>query len=306
MTLLRFHILILGLVLFSSTLLFGQVTEPKKKDLFSVLESDSIPEIDMGADTVNAYLRKKGKTKKKKTKKKVFYGIKTKKGYTRVGDGERVIIELFYVLKKYQDPNPYIPEIYVWDMSEGKIKKVSKVPEDKRQIYKILHGPYKKLYNGEIIEEGVFYVGTKTSRWEKYDKKNILIGKTKYYRGWPKEAKITYFDGGYKKPKEVIPYEYGIKQGNYYLFSDNGMVKIKGQFENGKRVGKWTEYFDKSERKQREIQYQEDAYAEDIEPVITKEWNDKGAVIILDGKTVEPGSIKEEDPIKKRLKRKTY
>ena len=107
-------------------------------------------------------------------------------------------------------------------------------------------------------------------------------------------------------PKEVIPIEYGMKEGDYYLFSENGMVKLKGEYENGVRVGKWTEYFDKSERKLREIQYQEDPYADVTEPVITKEWNEKGNVIIVDGKAVEPGSVKDEDPIKKRLKRKTY
>ena len=170
---------------------------------------------------------------------------------------------------------------------------------------KILHGPYQKLYNGEVVEEGVFYIGTKHARWEKYDKKYTLLGKTKYYRGWPKEAKITYFDGAYKKPKEVIPVEYGIIQGDYYLFSDNGMVKMTGQYENGKRVGKWVEYFNNSETRQREIQYQEDSYSEYIEPVIKKEWNERGTVILIDGKPVEAGTV-EEDPIKKRLKRKTY
>jgi hypothetical protein len=39
-------------------------------------------------------------TKKKKVKKKVFYGIKTKKGFTRKGVGDRVTYELFYYLKK--------------------------------------------------------------------------------------------------------------------------------------------------------------------------------------------------------------
>jgi hypothetical protein len=38
-------------------------------------------------------------TKKKKVKKKVFYGIKTKKGFTRRGTGERVSFEIFYYLK---------------------------------------------------------------------------------------------------------------------------------------------------------------------------------------------------------------
>jgi antitoxin component YwqK of YwqJK toxin-antitoxin module len=300
----RSYVLFILLAVFCSTILFAQDTEVKKKNVFSVLETDSIPTIDMGADTVNAYLRKKGKSRKKKTKKKVFYGIKTRKGFTREGMGERVTLELFYVLKKYREPNAFVPEIYVFDITKRKIIKVREIPEDKRQIYRILHGPYKKLYNGEVVEEGVFYVGTKNARWEKYSKKDVLIGKTKYFRGWPKEAKITYWDAAYKKPKEVIPVEYGIIQGDYYLFSENGMVKMTGQYENGKRVGKWIEYFDNKERRQREIQYQEDPYEEYKEPVIAKEWNERGTVIMIDGKAVEAGTV-EEDPIKKRLKRKT-
>ena len=37
---------------------------------------------------------------KKKPKKKVYYGIKTKKAFTRKGYGDKTTIELFYVLKK--------------------------------------------------------------------------------------------------------------------------------------------------------------------------------------------------------------
>src|SRR6185369_11486279 len=44
-------------------------------------------------------------TKKKKPKRKVFYGIKTKKGFTRKGFGEKMQLELFYVLKK-KDEKP--------------------------------------------------------------------------------------------------------------------------------------------------------------------------------------------------------
>jgi len=300
---LRHFILFFLFCLLSSSLVFAQ--EPaKKKNVFYVLETDSIPEIDMGADTVNAYLRKKGRTgKKKKGKKKTFYGLKTRRGFTRAGDGERVTVELFFTLKKYREPNAFVPEIYVWDMTTGKIKKVAKIEEEKRKDYRILHGPYTRLYNGEVIEEGVFYIGTKNARWEKYDKKSILIGKTKYFRGWPKEAKIQYFDDARKRPKEVIPYAYGLKEGDYYLFSEKGNIKLKGQYENGRRVGQWVEYFDNTDKRQREIQYGENGYEEEKEPVIMKEWNERGQITMIEGKPVEAGT-EEEDPIKKRLQKK--
>ncbi|MBC7485637.1 MAG: hypothetical protein H7282_02660 [Cytophagaceae bacterium] len=300
---LKYFTLFFLFCLLSSAVVFAQ--EPaKKKNVFYVLETDSIPEIDMGADTVNAYLRKKGRAgKKKKGKKKTFYGLKTRRGYTRAGDGERVTVELFFTLKKYREPNAFVPEIYVWDFTTGKIKKVDKIEEDKRKDYRILHGPYTRLYNGEVIEEGVFYVGTKNARWEKYDKKSVLIGKTKYFRGWPKEAKIEYFDDARKRPKEVIPYAYGMKEGDYYLFSDKGNVKLKGQYENGRRVGQWVEYFDNTDRRQREILYGENGYEEEKTPVVMKEWNERGNVIMIEGKPVEAGTV-EEDPIKKRLQKK--
>ncbi|MDB5274089.1 MAG: hypothetical protein JWO58_2456 [Chitinophagaceae bacterium] len=302
---LNYFIPVFILCLLSGTLLFAQApaNPPKKKDVFYVIETDSIPEIDMGADTVNAYLRKKGKNKKKKGKKKTFYGIKTRRGFTRAGDGERVTVELFFTLKKYREPNAFVPEIYVFDITAGKIKKVSKIEEGKRKNYRILHGPYKRMYNGEIIEEGVFYIGTKNARWEKYDKKSILIGKTKYFRGWPKEAKIEYFDNERKRPHEVIPYAYGLKEGDYYLFSEKGNIKLKGQYENGRRIGTWVEYFDNTDKRQRELLYGESGYEEQKEPVVMKEWNERGNLIIMDGKPVEAGSV-EEDPIKKRLQKK--
>jgi antitoxin component YwqK of YwqJK toxin-antitoxin module len=298
--------LLLSLLLFIAQLAIAQ-DQPatKKKDVFSVIESDSVPIIDMGADTVDAYLRKKGKNRKKKQKKNVFYGLKTSKAYTKSGFGDRETMETFRVLKKYQEPNFYVPEVYVFDITDYTIKKVNEIPDDKKRIYRVLHGPYQKFIDGELIEEGVFYIGTKHARWERYDKNFTLMAKVKYFRGWPKDAKIEFWDNARKRPKEVIPYDGAMKEGDYFLFSENGMVRMLGQYENNVKVGKWVEYFNNSKKRLREIQYQEDPYAEPTEPVILKEWNEKGNLVIVNGKAVEPGSQQEEDPIKKRLKRRT-
>src|SRR5215203_3983352 len=53
--------------------------------------------------------------KKKKPKKKVFYGLKTKKGFTRKGVGERITFETFYYLKRPEKPQPFVRDVYWYD-----------------------------------------------------------------------------------------------------------------------------------------------------------------------------------------------
>jgi antitoxin component YwqK of YwqJK toxin-antitoxin module len=275
---------------------------PKRK-YYIVMETDTVPELMFKKDT----LVKKAKKDPKK-KKNVFYDLKCRRGFIRYVSptGDKVILESFYYLKVWKDPNPYILDVYVWDLSKNKIIKVTKIEAEKKGMYRILHGSYEREVNGVVMECGAFYVGTKHARWELYNKDFILIGKTKYYKGWPKEAKISYFDQERKHVKEVIPYEYGKLQGDYYLFTEKGYILSKGRYENGTKVGLWIDYFTDSPNRKRETQYTNDSYDKETQPVIVKEWNDKGKVIILDGKVVPEGSKKqeEEDPIKKRLKKK--
>lgn len=277
-----------------------------KKPRYYIMETDTVPELMFPADSIPTRKKKK----KPKKKKKVFYELKCKKGFIRTisGTSGNVTLERFYYLKTWKDPNPYIPDIYVWDLTKNKILKISKIEADKQPNYRVLHGPYTKELNQIVIERGAFYVGTKHARWEAFDKNDLLIGKTKFYKGWPKEAKITYFDATRRKVKEVMPYEYGRLQGDYYLFGEKGLVVSKGRYEDGAKIGIWIDYFPDSPNRLRETQYAEDPYDKTTEPVIVKEWNEKGKLVIIDGKPVPEGSKQQdaEDPIKKRLKRKKY
>src|SRR5690606_24299056 len=103
-------------------------------------------------------------------------------------------------------------------------------------------GPYRRMIGGAVVEQGIFYVGTKHGRWEAYsDEKtetfndqevsyNILLEKKKYYKGWTKESRVTYYDAARKKVKEVFPYENGKLHGTYYQFLENGQIFIKGRY----------------------------------------------------------------------------
>ncbi len=215
------------------------------------------------------------KDKKKKRKKNVFYGLKTKKGFTRTGYGDNVTVEVFHYLKKWVEPDPYVPEIHWFDFRRKRIRSTGNID---KKYGRILHGPYKKMKGEQILEEGIYYIGTKHGRWVKYDNRDILTDKKKYYRGWPKESLVKYYDDDRKKLKEVVPVVYGEKQGDYFYFHENGEIAVKGQYKFGEKVGKWTEYYDVRRRAKKQIQYREDPYNEEFTPYIVREWNKRGEV----------------------------
>ena len=90
--------------------------------------------------------------KKKKVKKKVYYGVKTKKGFTRKGQGDRIIYELFYVLKKPEKPQTFVRDIYWYDYTRREIRKTTTFDMTKGVL---LHGPYEKRQGDVVLEKGM-------------------------------------------------------------------------------------------------------------------------------------------------------
>lgn len=218
------------------------------------------------------------KVKKKKRKRNVYYGIKTKKGFTKSGYAGQTIIEQFYYLKKYEEPDPYVRDVYWYDTKRKQIRTIHNITKDKALI---LHGPYKKMTeDGEVLEEGMFYKGTKHGRWTKYNKSFILLDKEKYTRGWPRESEVVYYNKDKRENlKEVIPVEYGEKEGYYFYFHKSGRVAVEGEYQEGKKVGIWTEYYDYERRAKKQIKYPDDPYNEKAKSYIMKEWNPEGQVV---------------------------
>ncbi len=180
-------------------------------------------------------------TKKKKPKKKVFYGIKTKKGFTRKGYGDRVTVELFYYLKRPDQPNKFVRDIYWYDFTRREIRKTNNFDPSKGVL---LHGPYRRMQGDLLLEEGIYYKGTKHGRWMQYDRNSLLVDKEKYYKGWPKESLVTYYDPMERtKIKEIIPIEFGEREGYYYQFHENGTIAVTGEYKWDNKVGEWIENF---------------------------------------------------------------
>ncbi|PGH39742.1 MAG: hypothetical protein CRN43_07250 [Candidatus Nephrothrix sp. EaCA] len=213
--------------------------------------------------------------KKKKPKKKVFYGIKTKKKFAAKGNGKSRVIELFFVLKKHDPPKGFVRDYYWYDYRRRELRRTP--PSQFNAKYGVLaHGPYKKMMGDQVLAEGIFYKGTKHGRWTTLSANNILTDKEKYYKGWPKESIITYYDPDErKKLKEVIPIEYGEREGYYYLLHENGKIAVMGEYRWDRKVGSWHEYYENGKRK-KILEYPENAFEKVLKPAVRSEWDESG------------------------------
>ncbi|RYU78924.1 toxin-antitoxin system YwqK family antitoxin [Hymenobacter persicinus] len=237
-----------------------------------------------------------------KKKKNVFLGERIKKGFTKSGPkGRNQIIEVFYYLRTFQQPNDFAPARYYFDARKRKIFKTT--DELDPATAKVLHGPYKKLQGGKVIETGYFALGTRHLRWEKFNKDNVLLSKNHYEMGFPRDAQVSYYANDKKRLKEVIPYTQGKIDGDYVSFTEHGKREWEGQFENGKKVGEWTKYWgfrNTKDRRHYVYQYGESGYEPEVqEPVLLKEYNRNGVLVYekdkldkRDAVTDRPGSKK--------------
>lgn len=256
-----------------------RIKKPKKKKREHAIDMDSLSATMDPTVILEEEEEEEEEEKKKKRKKKVFYGMKTKKGRISRFAGGKQLYEEFYYLKDYVQPNSYVREKYYYDPEDRKIKYNSSV---KNTEVLILHGPYKRYLDGQLIAEGIFYIGTKHGRWMEYFSNEVLKDKQKYFKGWPKEAEITYYDAEATKVKEVIPIVHGKKEGTYYYFHDNGVVGVTGDYENDERIGVWKEYYKyrrNRRNRKKEVQFAEDGYDKEFRPYILKEWNNEGELL---------------------------
>ena len=211
----------------------------------------------------------------KKQKKKIYFGKKTKKGFTKSDNGQRILYENFHYVKNIQSIDSYVRDVYWFSKKKKKIIKTKKITKDNF----LLHGPYVKKIGDNVIEKGSFINGLKHGRWVSLSKSNILQDKEEYFLGWPKYSKKSFWDYSKKKLKEIIPIQYGEKDGYYYAFHKNGNLAVKGEYLFDKKIKIWSEYFSDKGKKKREISFPKEPFEENYLPVITKEWNINGKLI---------------------------
>ena len=214
-----------------------------------------------------------------RVKKNVYYGIKTKKGFTKNENRTQVIFELFNYIKEPIQVDDYVRQIYYHDLDRGQIVGVTGRGQT---LSRVLHGPYKRTVNANVVEQGMFYNGTKHEVWLNQQIDSTLYEKEHFHQGWYRDSEISYYDEVTKENiKEVIPIRYGKKEGEYYRFFENGNIAVTGRYEFDKKVGIWSEYHNIPDvvRVKREIQYPIEFHLKYFEPYVRKEWNRNAQLI---------------------------
>ena len=264
-----------------SATLLGQIGEVAKEEADTTFTlavgEDSKPTIELNPTKAQKEVEEK-KEKVKKRKKNAFYGLKSKKRYIRSKKSNREVIEIFYVLRHYQAVNKFVKHKYYYDHKERKIVRTNKVVGD---MGNPLHGTYLQIVNGDTTIQGIYYIGTRHGRWVQYfsGEYGILRDKKYYYKGFPKDAHTTYWDTEQTRPKEVIPYQMGRKDGWYLRYYASGRLAETGLYDDDHKINIWYTYYDHSKNKNKQqVRYPSRAWI-DQQAVVIRVWDDKGKMI---------------------------
>ena len=252
--------------------------ESTTDSLTAVMEENIKPTIELNPSAAAKKKRKNkdGISKKKevKRKKNEFWGVFSKKIILKtVRNSKYTIVEKFYILPGYQAPTKYVWDKYYFDPKNTKKRKIVKTNYISSKYGIPLHGSYEKFINGKLVMKGYYYKGTKHGRWVEYGRDMVLKKKEKWDKGYPKGSRVTYYDAKRTKVKEVTPYTYDQKEGLYMSFYASGRLKEMGYYENGERIGRWTEYYDRASKANRKrITRHRNHYWEDTEAIVENEW----------------------------------
>ncbi len=216
---------------------------------------------------------------KKSPPKDEYAGVKTERRLGNYGSGARNTLEEINVVKYVEDEavSPYVTEIWWFDPAQSRIVTGSLKDNKSAQI---CHGPFRRVVNQNITEQGFFFMGAKDGRWETYGPEGELINKQYFHRGFPVESNISYYDAEQKKIKEIIPVVFGKIRGQYRAFYAGGNVKEEGQLDDNVRIGRWREYYEfgSGGRLKKEWRYGKDKF--DVqEPELIQERDAQGKII---------------------------
>ncbi len=224
---------------------------------------------------------------KKTPPKDEYSGIKTERRMGNYGSGTRNTLEEINVVKYVEDESisPYVSEVWWFDPAQSRI--VTGALKDNKSA-QICHGPFRRIVNQNVTEQGFFFMGAKDGRWETYGPDGELVNKQYFYHGFPSQSKFEYFDSEQKKLKEVIPVVYGNIRGQYRAFYVSGNVKEEGMLDDNVRVGRWREYYEfgSGGRLKKEWRYGKDKF-DPMEPELIQERDAQGKIIFQQKNTVE-------------------
>jgi hypothetical protein len=219
------------------------------------------------------------KIKKKIIAKDEYANIKTERRLGQYGSGNRSTLEEINVVKFVEDESlsVYAQEIWWFDPNQSRIVN-SSIKDNKTA--QICHGPFKRIVNDVVVEQGFFYMGTKDGRWETFGPENELESKFYYERGFLAGSKLTYHDEAKKKIKQVVPNYYGKARGTFLSFYPSGNLKEDGKLDDSVKIGRWREFYEfgTGGRLKKEWRYGKDKF--DLsEPILMVERDSQGKII---------------------------
>ncbi len=219
------------------------------------------------------------KVKKKENYKDEYEGVKTERRVGSYGSGTRSTLEEFQVVKFVEDEALSVYQQEVWWFDPNQSRVVNSLLKDNKSA-QICHGPYRKVVNQVLVEQGYFYMGAKDGRWENYGPEGELENKTYYTRGFTAGSEISYYDADKKKIKEVIPRVYGKIRGQYLAFYPGGNVREEGKMDDSVRVGRWREFYEfgTGGRLRKEWKYRKDKFDE-AQAILIVERDNQGKII---------------------------
>lgn len=227
-------------------------------------------------------LKEKSKKTAKNLKKqqaKLFDGknykdIAVEKRVRKQGSGNRLHYIEFYVLKNHQAPLQH-RRVNTW--YDEKNRRFSEVLSRDTKNNSLLHGPYREYRGDNLVKEGYYYLGSKDGRWMEYDKDFILLNKESYVKGFFADSKISYFDGDSTKIQEVIPVKYDKITGNYYKFFKDGTLAEEGEYDLGKKIKVWVEYYEGGNRRKKVMQHPNN-FDDSADPYVLIEYDENRKV----------------------------
>lgn len=181
----------------------------------------------------------------------------------------------FYVLKDTQQPLSYRRSSTWYEL---KTAKISEALSKDTKTNVLLHGPYKEFRGNNLVKEGSYYLGSKDGRWLEYDKDFILLNKEYFDKGFYRDSKISYYDNDSSKIKEIIPVQFDKITGKYYKFYESGVLEEEGEYESGKKIKVWIEYYDGGNRRKKVTQ-NPNTYDDETEPYVLTEYDENRKVI---------------------------
>lgn len=236
--------------------------------------SETLPDLGLKINKSIKKIKKELKATKKEFNGKDYQGLKVEKHLVRQGSGANLQFLEFYTLKEFTSPSNYVRHLYWYDTKSNRI--VEGIGREKQNNL-LLHGPYKKYWGEQVMEEGWYFLGAKDGRWELYDKNYNLLNKEYFDKGFYADSEISYYDEQHAKIKEVKPKSFGKVSGEYFLFNESGTLAENGMLDDSVKVGKWVEYYPVGNRRKKEIQYGKDCY-DASNAYILYEYDEKGKI----------------------------